>query len=283
MFFFGGMKRAYRQGLCFILLLLPFSSALQLSEVMPDCGNRSANCEFIELYSAEAVDLSGYILDTSGQRQRFALNGSFQGFLVITNNKAAFRAKFSLEAIEWRGMGLANDGDVVKILKDNETVDSFSYTSSKKNISWQKLNGWKECAPTPSQGNACEEVQHAQEKAPVAQPTPAQNSGSLQSSQSINTSGSESINTAEEIEEDQNISQEKEALVSPRAQKPQESQEEVSEEMESKVIYLGKKEKDIKIYESMNEKVKAYAIYGFALFCVLLVILLMMKRSGGVV
>jgi hypothetical protein len=42
--------------------------------------------------------------------------------------------------------------------------------------------------------------------------------------------------------------------------------------------------KDIKtVYTSRNEKIKEYAVYGFALFCVLLIILLIMKRERGVV
>lgn len=52
----------------------------------------------------------------------------------------------------------------------------------------------------------------------------------------------------------------------------------VSDEIEAEVIYLGGK--DIKtLYKSRNTYVKEYAIYGFALFCVLIIIVLIIRRS----
>ena len=133
-----------RWAIAFILLLTLISvrvHALAITEVMPDCGNLTANCEFVEIYSASDVDLRGYVLDTQGQSLKF--NTSFSGYLVITKNKNAFIKRFGSGptegyVIEWKAMGLANGGDVVTLIYENKSVGSFEYengaVTSKMNV-----------------------------------------------------------------------------------------------------------------------------------------------------
>lgn len=82
----------------------------------------------------------------------------------------------------------------------------------------------------------------------------------------------------QEDEEEEKTEEENEDEDDEKEQEVEEEKtEEESEEEEQEIIYLSpqniKKENQV-LYESNNEKIKIYAIYGFALFCVLMVILL---------
>ncbi len=284
------MKRAVIVALVIVISSLYFSSALRINEVMPDCGNLSANCEFVEFFSKEVQDLKGYLLDTQGQKLN--LNVSFQGFLVITKHKSAFLDRFGNlggSVLEWKGMGLANDGDTVALLKEGSAVDSFTYQKVDKNTTWQKIGEWKKCFPTPFKENDCTAL-----SAESVQPLPSQPTQNQQNSQNDTLQKTQkeqeslSDDSLENRSAPQKLQQNKSAVL------PQENVKEAREEdsnaeserdlanVEPSIIRLTGK--DIKtVYTSRNEKIKEYAVYGFALFCVLLVILLMMKRNGGVV
>ena len=268
-----------RWAIAFILLLTLISvrvHALAITEVMPDCGNLTANCEFVEIYSASDVDLRGYVLDTQGQSLKF--NTSFSGYLVITKNKNAFIKRFGSGptegyVIEWKAMGLANGGDVVTLIYENKSVGSFEYEKSDKNSSWQNIGSWNMCKPTPLKENFCEKIAVGKEvntavEEPKKSPTPKkdvekdlkENSGESKDA-GFEKSGSDvvQIDIGDEItkNEDETTFEE--------------------EDVPRDVIRLGGE--DIKTYYSRNENVREYAIYGFAVFCVLFIVLLLIGQG----
>ncbi len=281
------MKRAYFKEFFVVtflsLFLIPFSLGLQMSEVMPDCGNATVNCEFIEFYSLEKVDLQGYVLDTQGQKLK--LNGSFQGFFVITKYKSAFLGRFgNLEGsvLEWKGMGLANGGDAITLTYQNQTVDSFSYSSSKKNASWQFLQEWKECVPTPLKENVCQEA-----------PSPSSRTVPEVKNDPVIPKNESKESKAKMEEENSSASspqllQEEILLNTTSGSEQKESEEKANDTLKMTgsiseeaivpdIIHLSGK--NINIYKSRNAYISEYAIYGFAVFCILLIILLMIRRN----
>ena len=253
------MEKLVNLILLFCLIFLYYVSALQINEVMPDCGNLTANCEFIELYSESLQDLTGYVLDTTGQKLN--LNSSFQGFLIITKHKNAFIDRFdSLNVIEWRGMGLANEGDSIRLIYQNTTIDSYSYSKANKNLSWQLIDtAWKECEPNPARENSCKNQ--------------------------INKVNEEKIDnkieSSAEKTEIKNISDENEDTTPIKIIKIETDEKRTdinNEGIKEEVIRLNAK-KDINVYKSRNEKIKENAIYGFALLCVIIIAVLLIKKK----
>ncbi len=268
------MKRVFWVGFL-LLMVLPFSSALLITEVMPDCGNLSANCEFIELFSSQSVDLRGYTLDTQGQK--IVLNVSIEGYFVLTKNSEAFSKRFGSAAFEWRGMGLANSGDKIQLFDpQDKVVDSFSYPKANKNLSWQLMGSWQECLPSPGKANQCSSGKEVENNKAESPPHPVQEIKKPEQQQAMvqqeKVEEFPAKNTSQPARE---TSLKAEPLIENLTQKHENI---TSDTLNPSIIRL--QGKDIKTaYTSRNERIKEYAIYGFALFCVLFIILLIIKRN----
>ncbi len=147
----------------FVCCLSDVSGEVYVSEIMADCGTRTENCEWIELNIDEADLIKIVIVDTTGQETEINISGYnlSEGLIVITKSIEGFLKIWNIDKtriIEWKGMGLVNTGDVIKIMLENSTLDTAEYSSSAKNKSWQKIGGkWKECLPTPLLENVCED------------------------------------------------------------------------------------------------------------------------------
>lgn len=254
--------------LFFIFIFIGSISALKLNEVMPDCGNLTSNCEFIELYSETLQDLTGYVLDTTGQKLN--LNKSFQGFLVITKHKNAFINRFgSSDVIEWKGMGLANSGDKVELIYNNQSIDSFSYSKANKNSSWQFIAVWKECEPTPLKENKCVENQINDIVEEKTEKTNTQTSNNSVIER-VNIKNNESNNEDNEIVT---------KIIKIVEEKSEKENININNDARKDVIRLNTK-KDINIYKSKNQLIKENAIYVFALLCIIIIAVLFFKRKS---
>ncbi|MBI2448764.1 lamin tail domain-containing protein [Candidatus Pacearchaeota archaeon] len=262
-------RRGFSLFLLFIIITFIDSvSSLQINEVMADCGNLTANCEFIELYSETTQDLSGYILDTNGQKLN--LNASFQGFLVIAKHKSAFINRFgSSDVTEWRGMGLANSGDSIQLIYQENVVDSFSYSKANKNTSWQLINSeWNECEPTPIEENSCAENK-ADVNPEINQIKTYENNSQLNENEDKQTTNN-SENNKDNVNEIKIIK-----IVEDNPEKYLDYNKSIGKE----IIRLSAKSTNI--YKSRNEKIKENAIYLFALLCIIIIAVLLIKRKNG--
>ncbi|MEO0076413.1 MAG: lamin tail domain-containing protein, partial [candidate division WOR-3 bacterium] len=67
------------------ILICPLTSAVVINEILPNPEEYS-DAEWIELYSDETINLSGFKLDTTGQIYNFG-NVIITDFLIITKNK----------------------------------------------------------------------------------------------------------------------------------------------------------------------------------------------------
>lgn len=154
-----------------IFFLIPLASAsVAINEIMPNPDDECSDCtEWIEFYSDKEINLTGFILDTTGQS--VVLNTTVNGFLIITGNKTKFLILWPInesKVIEWKNIGLVNSGDNVSlynnsILVSNTVYSSFSGSSNQNKI-WARCNGnWsKYNMPTPGLQNNC--TQHEEQE-----------------------------------------------------------------------------------------------------------------------
>ena len=114
--------------------------ALRLSEVMsdPEPGGRDAAYEWVEVVnvSAEAVDLSGWAIGDSSERQQLpALEIPSLGYVVIAGDSAKFGNDVPVVRVPGGeiGNGLGNTGDYLVLIAPNgEIGDEISYGDTTK-------------------------------------------------------------------------------------------------------------------------------------------------------
>jgi len=152
---------------CFLILIIfsilsaVQSNAIVINEILPNPEEYS-DAEWIELFSSETINLSGWRLDTTGQVYNFT-NATISDFLIVTKNKTSFLLQWpsveQTKIIEWTGMGLNNAGEPVYLFNQSVLTDSTTYPSfsSKQGKSWARCNGtFVVCdLPTPSEINNC--------------------------------------------------------------------------------------------------------------------------------
>jgi hypothetical protein len=149
----------------FILMLHSAVAAVVINEIMPNPADNCSDCsEWVELYSDNNVNLTGFVLDTTGQN--LSLNTAIQDFLIVTGNKTKFLELWPIngsKVIEWKGISLANSGDNVSLYNNSILLDSTIYPSfsSDENKSWARCNGnWsKQNEATPGAQNNCSQQQ----------------------------------------------------------------------------------------------------------------------------
>lgn len=149
-----------------IILFLPTIKAIVINEILPNPEEYS-DAEWIELYSNEILNLSGWKLDTTGQTYTFG-NVIIADFLIVTKNKTSFLSLWPSapqeKIIEWTGMGLNNGGESVSLLNQSTIIDTTTYPSFSSHLgkSWARLeNGtFVVCSnPTPLAENNCSQQQ----------------------------------------------------------------------------------------------------------------------------
>lgn len=128
----------------FILLFLPTVNALIINEILPNPEEYS-DAEWIEFFSSESLNLSGWKLNTTPQIYTFN-DIIITDFLIITQNKTSFLLLWPTvdqnKIIEWTGMGLNNGGEPVSLLNNTTIVDTTVYPSfsSQAGKSWARLD-----------------------------------------------------------------------------------------------------------------------------------------------
>lgn len=146
----------------FSIFLFSQASSIVINEILPNPEEYS-DAEWLELYSNETINLSGFRLDTTGQTYNFT-NATIDDFLIITKNKTAFLLLWQnvsqSKIIEWTGMGLNNAGESVSLLNVSTLIDNTTYPSfsSKQGKSWGRMNNGTFIVcnlPTPGATNNC--------------------------------------------------------------------------------------------------------------------------------
>jgi hypothetical protein len=148
------------------LLIFSVSAKVIISEVMYDLNGSDDNREWIEIYSGEEVNLSGWKFYEAKTNHRLNLtkgSESFSGYAVIANNAG----KFLEDNPDFDGnlfdstFSLANTNETIA-LKDASLniIDEITYfSSSGGNGNGRSLqlvdDEWCEGIPTPEESNEC--------------------------------------------------------------------------------------------------------------------------------
>lgn len=146
------------------LALSAAAAAVVINEVMPNPDDGCSDCtEWIEIFSNEMLNLSGWKLNTTGQVYNFQ-NVIVDDYLVIVKNKISFLLLWpsvnESKVVAWSNLGLVNSGEPVYIFNNSDIVHSTIYLDfvSKEGKSWSRLeNGtFVICdTPTPGAANSC--------------------------------------------------------------------------------------------------------------------------------
>ncbi|MBT4857822.1 lamin tail domain-containing protein [archaeon] len=146
------------------LLLIPFSvSKIFISEIMFNPKNGS---EWIEIYTDEIINFSGYKIKDNYYEDEIIccqINCSliFHPNTYIIIGEQESKEQFLDLCVDDKTIGnsLGNSGDIIQIIKDNETIINYSYNvSTLKGYSLAKINGtYFQTLPTPKNENTYSE------------------------------------------------------------------------------------------------------------------------------
>jgi len=148
------------------LLLCSFVSSLHINEIMYNPSGTDNNNEYIEVFSEEEINLSGYIIEDLDSNDFLELVKYYEGSysLIVEEgfNYSGISASI-YSAGATIGNNLKNDYEEI-ILNDNfgDLVDSVNYSSTLggdgNGFSICEIGGvWGECIATPGTGNIIHE------------------------------------------------------------------------------------------------------------------------------
>ena len=137
--------------LSFMILTLSFASGLRINEFESNPVGTDSGAEWIEIYSEDSIDLEGYILE-NGDGGVYNLSGVFSGYLTII----------------FPGPWLDNSNESV-LLKQGNTivVQAGPFNDAKNNEkTWSFCEEWEFISGTQNAANNCngspQAVQNAQ-------------------------------------------------------------------------------------------------------------------------
>lgn len=246
--------------ICLMLIFLAGSvSAIKITEVEANPAGTDTGKEWVEIYSDEEINLDGWKL-VNNDGNEFELNGSFEGYFII-ELKTQWLDNSEEKVSLYNG---ANLEDETKVFDDSGNDDK----------TWQYCTGWNFVGATKGKESDCgsgsqedEDNSNADEEEP-ADETPASD---------------DEEDSAPEDEEDESEKDDGKINLITGNSVAQNDDDDGSEVQSKRVINLnspkqGSESGSKTVYESKNERIKNYAIYGFIGFLVLVIIVLLIKR-----
>ncbi len=115
--------------------------ALRINEVELNPTGKDAGFEWVELYSEESIDLGGYIL-YNGDGGSYNLSGTFSGYLTVI----------------FPGAWLDNSNETVFLKSGVEIISETPHFNDAKNNdkAWSFCEEWKFISGTQNAANACD-------------------------------------------------------------------------------------------------------------------------------
>jgi len=237
----------------FITILTADAYALRLNEIEANPEGEDSGFEWVELYSAESVNLDDYYLDHNSSGGPVNLSGSFSGYFVITF------------PTQW----LRNSNEVVYLKRNSEIVDSAGpFTDNKKEKTYSFCNNWVFIVDSRNAENACSGSSSSGSSSGSGQ-TPTQN----QSQQNSNTAEQEEEIPRTTIEQNNELENNNQNNIVNLA-------DDVPIQKPKKIVLNGKTvDKDNSNVEvTKTYKTRVGVIYFFMALCVLLVILIALRK-----
>jgi hypothetical protein len=223
------------------------TSAIQITEVELNPSGNDVGTEWIELYSQNEVNLSGFSIKNNDGND-IQLNETFSGYFIYLFGR------------QW----LDNSDEKIFLYEGSNLIDETEIFADDKDndLTWQLCSGkWNLLENTKSNENDC------------------QQEDSQENEQSSENGESE---TAEEIEE--NLAEENKEKLNEETEKNITEKNvlfDYKTEKENAVLETIKlnKGESLEIQEDEKQGVQGYAIYGFISFCVLLTLLFLIRRK----
>lgn len=234
--------------IAFLVLIALFSfrvNAVRINEVELNPPGEDSGNEWIEFYSDSVANLDGWRVENV-KGKNLSLNFSFSDYRTIIT-------PYSF---------LANDKQKLKLFNDkSELVGETEVISDTSNDarSWQYCSDkWIFKNASKGESNKCDEEQIIEE--------PQNNSSN------VNTEEEEPVQEAKK-----EPAKEENKTITSKAIENSLQEWETSHEEVIKLV-----PKDIKTWKSQEARIKEYALYGFTLFCfVLLIILIKWRKNIG--
>ncbi len=248
-------------------LVAQTSTALQISEVEQNPDGDDTGNEWVELYSETTINLDGYYL-TNKANKHYNLSGEFSGYLTVTINTTSSG---------W----ITNKNDSIALWKDEE-IDKTAWLEEekeKKGFAWSKCSSeWVFIVSTKGEENACEQ-DDGDDQDDETDNNESDDSSSNDEGNSTSTDSSE-----EDQNQDENID---DLVVTSSAH--QETDSAALSSKSNSGTHNSKKAKIVLNEVSGSAKyekpiisregiVQQTVIYAFAGFCVLLIILLSLRK-----
>jgi hypothetical protein len=225
-----------------VILSSFFVSSLNINEVEQNPEGSDSGNEWVEIYSSESVNLEDYFLE-NGDGDVYNLTGILDGFLVI----------------EFKSQWLDNKNETVYLKKDGGIVDEIKDIDDSENNgrSWQNCDGsWDFLDNTRGEENSCEAMNN----------NPSQTSNKLENKGNGEDENPELDHNLDDMSDNDN---------------PVVRNLEGSQASKNQKIVLNSpslESEEDKKHTSKNEKVRRGVIYSFVLFCVVLIILLALRK-----
>lgn len=223
----------------FTIFLTASSSALRLNEIESNPEGDDAGFEWVELYSDERISLDGYVLDHEGRGSPINLSGEFQGFFIIS-----FQT-------QW----LRNSNETVYLRFQDQIIDtSGAFSDNKVDKTYNFCDGsWKFADATKEAENNCA--------------TSGNSGNSNNLNNKTNLINKKEKNETKSNQKTNNLINETVNLVSHNDQINV-----------KKIVLSDSKDEKNNITSTRTYKVRIGVIYFFIGFCVLLIILIAMKK-----
>lgn len=238
-------------------MVTSLSSALEITEVEQNPSGADKNNEWVELYSNDKIDLDGYYLMNKAEK-RFNLTGEFTGYIAIT---------ITTISSGW----ITNTGDTISLWRDGEKIDETNLLKDeddKKDLSESKCSGeWVLLTPTKGEENACDDDEETDSEDDT-------NSNDEETSENDKTSDNseEESNSDEDVDDTEDEDVEIQAIDLSNNDRAVKSVSTIK----SKIVLNSEEVKENVVSREGN--VQNYVIYGFTGFCILLIILLALKK-----
>jgi len=241
-------------GILFLILavwLINFVKAeIRINEVELNPPGTDNGNEWIELYSSDNVTLEKWRIESSNGRN-MTFNASFSGYYILIGS-------YNL---------LTNENNSLT-LRDNNGNSIFSVSSLKDSAndarSWQYCDGeWIFTEDTKNSENNCQEDEEQDEEPEINNYEDNETDDGMDEQNAGN-------DTEEYSREEENAESTNNANTGDAEKAPE-------------TIVLGESE-DIKsfdnvVYKSKTSKIKEYALWGFGIVCIIVIILLLIDRK----
>lgn len=228
-----------------ILVLPAICQAIKINEVELNPSGSDAGFEWVEFFSEEEISLNEYKI-VNGDGNEIQLTEKFSGYYVYELEK------------QW----LDNKDEKIILYKGSELIDETGILNDDKNNqkTWGWCDGWIFDEPSKGGENKCKQkatkdiIPIETKEEPKTENTNEEVAQQIIETPSISTQAVKE--TSAEADDKEKI-----YLASTQSIKNQENNE--------------------VLFESKNEKIKSYTIYGFALFCIFVIAIILLRKENG--